>query len=207
MSERPTLLVMAKTPRFGHGKTRLARGLGAGAALRINRAMQAATLRLCRDPRWRTILLVAPDRDLRTRLPGVWPDDLARRAQGRGDLGARLARAFRALGRRPAAVIGVDCPDQDRRAIWAAMRLGLRAGAALGPTTDGGFWILAVRCASAAAPAFGQVRWSSPHACDDMEAALRGAVRTRILADIDEADDWRAYAQRRAMRSAESSAR
>lgn len=200
MAERPTLLVMAKTPRLGHGKTRLASSIGAAAALRINRALQARVLRRCRDPRWRTVLVVAPDRDVRAPLPGVWPRGVSRIGQGDGDLGARLARAFRRFGGKPIAVIGVDCPDTDRLAIAAAFKGAMRRGAAIGPTADGGFWILSVRDARAAAPAFSEVRWSTSHACADMAAALGGAVQVRALTDIDTAEDWRAWAQRRARR-------
>lgn len=199
MTSRPTLLVMAKSPRLGVGKTRLAAGVGRVAALRINRLMQTRTLRrLACDPRWRTVLLVAPDADCARRAPGVWPEGLARAPQGRGDLGDRLARAFRRLGRAPAAVVGVDCPDQDARHVAEALAAARRHGAAIGPTLDGGFWILAVRHAARAAPAFARVRWSTSHACADMEAALGGAVRVATLRDVDDADDWRAVRQRAA---------
>lgn len=206
MNDRPTLFVMAKTPRLGVGKTRLARGMGRAAALRVNRFLQARTMReLVRDPRWRVRLLVSPDRDVRAQAPGVWPQRIARAGQGRGDLGARLARAFAGLGRRPAAVIGVDCPDQNRRGVAAAFRAGRRFRAALGPTLDGGFWILAVRHARAAAPAFSKVRWSTSHACADMARALGGAAFVETLQDVDEVEDWRAFLQRAARRAGRSS--
>jgi len=208
MSDRPTLFVMAKTPRLGVGKTRLARGMGRAAALRVNRFLQARTMRmLAGDPRWRLLLLVSPDRDIHACAPGVWPRTISRAGQGRGDLGARLARAFARLGRRPAAVIGVDCPDQDRRRVATAFRAGRRFGAALGPTLDGGFWILAVRHARAAAPAFAHVRWSTPHACADMARALGGAAYVDTLQDVDEVEDWRAFLQRAATRAGRSSGR
>lgn len=205
MTSRPTLLVMAKSPRLGLGKTRLAAGVGRVAALRINRMLQARTLRrLARDGRWRTVLLVSPDRDVGRAAPGVWPRDVTRAPQGPGDLGARLARAFARLGRSPAAVVGVDCPDQDVPRVAAALRAAARHGAAIGPTIDGGFWILAVRHAARAAPAFARVRWSTAHACADMIAALGGAARVDTLRDVDDADDWRAIAQRAAYRAGRS---
>jgi glycosyltransferase A (GT-A) superfamily protein (DUF2064 family) len=202
MSERPTLIVMAKTPRLGVGKTRLAAGLGRASALRVNRFLQARTLRRLKgDRRWRLTLLVSPDRDVRQAMPDVWPRSIRRGGQGSGDLGMRLARAFSNIGARPAGVVGTDCPDQDRPRVAAAFRAAGRSGAAIGPTEDGGFWILCVRDARRAAPAFARVRWSSPHACPDMTRALENILRKRVaiverLRDIDEAEDWRAYAQR-----------
>jgi len=64
MTRRPGrhLVVLAKAPRLGTVKRRLAADIGAVAALRFYRATLAATLRrLGRDPRWTTWLAVTPD--------------------------------------------------------------------------------------------------------------------------------------------------
>jgi uncharacterized protein len=189
-----TLIVMAKTPRVGHGKSRLAREAGAVEACRINRAMQTHTLRVARDPRWRTLLAVAPDRDLNLQLPGVWPAG-DRVAQGRGDLGMRLARAF-ARVQGAVAVIGVDCPGIERRDIAAAFAALRQASVVVGPAEDGGFWLLAAR--SGRAVDFSGVRWSSVHTLPDLERNLDAPpARLRTLRDVDTLADWRAFVSAR----------
>ncbi len=192
-----TLIVMAKTPRIGHGKSRLAREAGRVAAWRINRALHAHTLRVASDTRWTTVLAVSPDRDVGVVLPGVWPSRTIRRAQGAGDLGARLARVMTRF-RGPVAVIGTDCPDVMRRDLASAfMALG-RARVVIGPASDGGFWILAARRGRDVADAFRDVRWSSVHTLADVESKLREPVaHLRTLSDIDTLADWRAYQRRR----------
>lgn len=190
---RRTLIVMAKAPLLGHGKSRLAAALGPVEALRINRFLHRRAMAAARDPRWRTVLAVAPDRALRLSLPGVWPEDAARAAQGGGDLGARLARAFRAC-RGAAAVIGTDCPAMTRGHVWSAFAALARAPFALGPCPDGGFWIFAARDPRRAAAAFAGVRWSTAHAAADLLARAPG--RTSLLAslaDVDEPADWRRF--------------
>jgi rSAM/selenodomain-associated transferase 1 len=190
MIEPPTLVVMAKAPRLGFGKTRLAAELGASEALRINRRMHAATLRAACDVRWRTILYVTPDWAVRARI-AAWPRFLARCAQGGGDLGQRLARAL--AGKRWVAAIGTDCPALSRRHIASAFAALKRAPFALGPAEDGGFWLLAAREGDAAAKAMEGVRWSSPHAASDVIARL-GAGKVALLArlrDVDTAADLR----------------
>jgi uncharacterized protein len=147
MAERPILIVMAKAPRHGVGKTRLAQGVGVVAAWRINRALQAKTLQVARRANARVILAV-PDKDLGAALPGVWPCDMLRRTQGGGDLGDRLARLFCAIGPRPCAVIGSDCPDADDRALAHALKALRRAPAVIGPTSDGGFWFFGAQHAA-----------------------------------------------------------
>ncbi len=191
MIERPTLIVMAKAPRVGVGKQRLARDIGRTEAWRINRALHGVTLRAACDPRWRTLLCVTPDRAAGERF-SVWPRGVARIAQGGGDLGARLARALAA--HRGVAIIGTDCPRLSRAHIAATFAALMRAPFALGPTPDGGFWVLAARDGRAAARAMAGVRWSSAQAADDVLHNLAPArvAMLETLGDVDVAADLRA---------------
>ena len=191
-------MIFAKGPRLGAGKTRLARAIGQAQALRINRFLQARTLRAAQDPRWETMLLVGARRDLAAAFPGVWPAParLPRKPQAPGDLGARLAAAF--ASRRPVAVIGSDCPELTPAAIARGFQALRRAPFVLGPAPDGGFWLFAARRGSTAQSAFTGVRWSSEHAAADLAARLPARLaRINTLADIDEWEDWRAYRQRK----------
>lgn len=196
MIERPTLVVMLKAPRIGAGKTRLAADIGRVEALRINRALQANTLRVARDPRWRTVLCVAPDHALDSAFPGIWPRrSIERIPQGAGDLGARLARALER--HRNIAVIGADCPMLSRVHIASAFAALKNAPFAMGQTDDGGFWVFAARDGRAAACAMSDVRWSSEHAAADVLRNLAPArvARLATLWDVDVAADlarWRA---------------
>lgn len=189
---KPTLLVMAKAPLIGTGKTRLAADLGRVEAWRTNRRLQAHTLRASLDPRWSTLLFVTPRRAAKLCLPGVWPRDVARVPQIEGDLGARIADALD--GRRMVAIIGTDTPALKRAHIAAAFAALRRAPFALGPAEDGGFWLLAARSGRLAARAMGGVRWSTHHAAGDVIANL-GASRVALLQtlrDVDTVADLRA---------------
>jgi hypothetical protein len=188
---KPTLIVFAKAPRIGAGKTRLAREIGAVEALRVNRWLHVLCLRRACDPRWRTLIAATPDAAVRV-APRTWPSHVRRMPQGGGDLGARLARAL--ARHRKVAVIGVDCPDLTRARIWAAFRALRHAPFAIGPSVDGGFTILAARDGQAAARAMTPVRWSTAYACADVVRNLGGAVVATLqtLRDVDTAADLRA---------------
>jgi rSAM/selenodomain-associated transferase 1 len=188
---RAALLVMAKAPLLGHGKSRLAADLGSVEAWRINRMLHAKTLRAVRDPRWSVTLCVTPRSALRLLLPGIWPHDIPRKAQGGGDLGQRLARVLSPCWN--VAVIGTDCPAIDRAHIASAFAALRRAPFALGPAEDGGFWILAARSGRAAVRAMAGVRWSTRNAAADILSNLGAAnvVRLATLRDIDTAADLR----------------
>ena len=66
-------------------------------------------MRLARDPRWRTVLVVDPDRDVAARF---WPSRrlVPRLPQGQGDLGRRMQRLFERLPPGPAIIVGSDIP-------------------------------------------------------------------------------------------------
>jgi glycosyltransferase A (GT-A) superfamily protein (DUF2064 family) len=176
---------MAKAPRIGVGKTRLAADIGSVEAWRINRALQARTMRAALDSRWRTLLCVAPDAALALDLPGVWPRGVERIRQGTGDLGERLARVLAPCRR--VAVIGTDCRDMARAHIASAFAALRRAPFALGAAQDGGFWLLAARDGAAAARAMGDVRWSTRHAANDVIRNL-GARNVALLATLRDVD-------------------
>ncbi len=194
------VLIYAKAPRMGLSKTRLARGLGKAEARRLARMGFARTLRAALDPRWQTFLYAAPDQDLRQTFGGLWPCTVPRRSQGGGDLGARLARGYRDAPPGAVVFIGADAPDIEKRHIRAAI-LGLRRhGAVVGPASDGGFWLLGLRRGLVAAHPFDNVRWSSAHTLDDVEANIGagvGILRLETLIDLDEAEDWKAWASGR----------
>lgn len=83
---------MLKEPRPGRVKTRLGRDIGMIAAAWWFRHQTQRLLRGLRDPRWDLVLAVAPDtQGMKSR---VWPGDLLRIPQGRGDLGARMTRVL-----------------------------------------------------------------------------------------------------------------
>ena len=192
---RPVLAIMARAPRLGQGKSRLAKEIGRAEAWRINRALQALTLARVIDSRWRVVLVVTPDNARTLALPEVWPRGIERRAQGRGDLGARMARAARR--ERRIALIGTDCPGVTRTHIAAAFRALTRRAVAIGPTEDGGFWIFAARRGAEAARAFAGVRWSSADTLSDVLGRLgREPAELVTLRDVDVAADWRVLGRR-----------
>lgn len=153
---RPVVIIFARVPQLGTVKRRLARDIGARAALRFYRENLTALLRRLRALRSVTrILAVTPDHHPRFKLPGF-----ARIGQGRGDLGARMGQAFRRFPRRPVILIGSDIPGLKAADIRAALRALRGADAVFGPTFDGGYWLIGMAGRRPATP-FARVRWSS----------------------------------------------
>ncbi|MCA3263288.1 MAG: TIGR04282 family arsenosugar biosynthesis glycosyltransferase [Telmatospirillum sp.] len=191
-----TLIVFAKFPQIGRVKTRLAKGLGAAAALAFYRRTLAATLAKMRGGPWQTVLCVSPD--AARRVSRVWPSGVPRVGQGRGDLGQRMARSL-ASSKSSAVIVGGDIPEMESGDIATAFAALGAADIVVGPAADGGYWLVGVRSARFARHLFDRVRWSSEYALADTLANAKRArvAKLRTLADIDTAEDWRGW-QRRA---------
>lgn len=165
---------MLKTPHPGRVKTRLGRGMGMVPAAWWFRHQSARLIRqLSRDPRWQTVLAVAPDSEgLGSR---VWPADLPRWPQGPGDLGDRMGRILRHAPKGPVLIIGADIPGITPALIAQAFKALGRTEAVFGPATDGGYWLVGMKRSRGVPRGVLQgVRWSSEHALADTVVSLGG---------------------------------
>ena len=197
------MVMMVKEPLPGRVKTRLAGDLGTVAAAWWYRHHVGRALRDVRDRRWRTLLAVSPD--VAATNSRFWPSDVERVAQGRGDLGARMARLLNLPPFGPVCLIGSDIPGVDRHAIWRAFSTLGYADAVFGPAEDGGFWLVGLKRTRAVPPhLFRAVRWSSEHALGDTLANLRD-LRVAFgdrMRDVDSAHDLAMTSARRRASSA-----
>ncbi len=187
---RRQLVVMVKEPKPGRVKTRLGRDIGMTEAAWWFRHQVAGLLRRLDDPRWHTVLAVAPDHaGLSSR---VWPAHLPRIAQGPGDLGDRMGRLLRTLPPGPVCIVGGDIPGLGPAHVARAFAVLGANDAVFGPAPDGGFWLVGMKRTTAVpATLFDGVRWSSQHTLADSLASLPG-LRIGLgdtLNDVDTAAD------------------
>ncbi|MGL4398080.1 MAG: TIGR04282 family arsenosugar biosynthesis glycosyltransferase [Hyphomicrobium sp.] len=183
------LVIMAKEPRMGRVKSRLARDIGVVAATHMFRQELSSTVaRLTCDRRWQTLLAVAPDGARHSRL---LPGGLMRMGQGRGDLGQRMAHVMATAPRGPLLIIGADVPGVRPAVIARAFRLLASHDGVIGPSPDGGYWLIGLKARTRANAAFASVRWSTPNARSDTLANLDGQriAHADTLSDLDDGED------------------
>jgi glycosyltransferase A (GT-A) superfamily protein (DUF2064 family) len=133
------------------------------------------------------------ERELRAELDG-WMVH----AQRGATLGERLAHAHGAVaGRGPTVQIGMDTPQVSPRDLHAVAVAAGPGTAVLGRAPDGGWWVLALEDATAAA-GLAQVSMSTASTYDDtlstLEVAGQTVVEARSLRDVDTVEDARAVA-------------
>lgn len=198
------LVVLAKAPRLGAVKSRLARGIGPLAAWRFYRRTLGDVLRRLAGTRnssrrWQVWLAITPDGFAAN--SRFWPAGVNLVGQGPGDLGARMARPMQELPPGPVVVVGADVPDISGPLIAQAFEALERSDVVVGPATDGGYWLIGLRRRPAPVTRlrpglFRHVRWSGPQALADTLAGLDRRLevsRIATLSDIDAAEDLAAW--------------
>jgi glycosyltransferase A (GT-A) superfamily protein (DUF2064 family) len=121
----------------------------------------------------------------------VWPLRFKRRAQGGGDLGRRMQRLMETAPPGPVIVIGTDVPAVKSTHIQAAVKALGSHDAVVGPSPDGGYWLVGFKRRPRIPRAFGSVKWSSPEALQQTLANLGDLKVAQVasLHDVDEARD------------------
>ncbi|WP_420585912.1 TIGR04282 family arsenosugar biosynthesis glycosyltransferase [Ruegeria sp.] len=181
-----TLVIMVKEPRPGRVKTRLGRDIGMVGAAWWFRHQTRSLIRRLRDPRWQIVLAVSPDREGLT--SRIWPADLPRAPQARGDLGDRMGRMLRGMPKGPVCLIGADIPGITPGHIARAFDALGQAQMVFGPAPDGGYWLVgAQRYGALPSHLFRDVRWSTENTLADTLATVPG-MRVALLDQLRDVD-------------------
>lgn len=206
-ASRAAIVIMARSPAGGDApKTRLA---GAVPRESDRRRLYAAFLRdlvaTCRTVEGATLRLAyAPDGEAAglTAL-GVGGEELL--PQRGADLGARERAAFAdlfAAGFDRVALIGSDLPTLPAGHLRRALDASAPGTVVLGPSDDGGYYLMALAASAPGEPVpdlFTGVRWSTPSAFEDTEAAARRAgLRVALVPRWRDVDDAEGLANLRA---------
>lgn len=179
MNDSSLLCVFAKPPVPGKVKTRLAAELGDIRAADLARAFLTDTWELASSATWaRSILATTEGSASEFGLPGlpeIW-------LQGEGDLGAKLESIVRRGLAESSVVIaiGADSPGLPTRRLVEARDALATFDAVLGPSEDGGFYLVGLKHCPPGL--FADLRWSEPttFAATRKRLEQRG-MRVRIL--------------------------
>jgi len=203
-SESPTrerLIVFTRYPEPGRAKTRLVPALGEVGAADLSRRMTERQLGVARRLTFiRSVELEVRYEGGGERLIREWlGPGSAYAPQGEGDLGKRMARAItRGFDRAMESVvlIGTDIPGVTPALLSKAFEALADHDLVLGPTTDGGYYLIGMNkdAAARAIPGiFNDVPWSTEGVLE-RTLAIAGELdlstrQVDELADIDRPDD------------------
>lgn len=205
------LIIFTRYPEPGKTKTRLIPALGPEGAAELQRSMTEDTLNNARRLKTRrpVSLELRYEGGNKTLMQEWLGEHLTFRAQGGGDLGARMKRAFRdafRAGARRIVIIGTDCPDLNSELLEAAFDALQRSDVVIGPANDGGYYLIGLR--RPLPHLFDGIRWGSEEVLEQTLQRVREVeIHLSLLAwlsDVDRPEDLALYEQRKADHSAEA---
>ena len=187
--------LFAKYWQPGQVKTRLAKAIGAErAATAYFQFVSTLLERLgdCCEQKW---LAYTPS-ERAPRFEDILPDGWQSEPQAAGDLGLRMKSFFErrlAAGCRRVVLLGSDSPHVPLEYVRQAFDQLRRHDVVLGPTEDGGYWLIGL--ADEVPDIFAAIPWSTPQVWSATLAAIRTAGLSHAVLptwyDIDEHDDLR----------------
>lgn len=192
------IVVLCRYPVPGRVKTRLARDLGGIRAAEVHRVLAEGTVTSARSAaRERRAGLVVSNTGGGPRAVRRWlGPGLEVAPQPPGGLGDRMAGAFEeafASGARRVVLVGTDIPGLTAARLHRAFEALDQAGAVLGPSLDGGYWLVGLR---RPADLFSGIPWGTgavlQRTLARAEALGLRVHRLETLRDVDRLEDLRA---------------
>lgn len=139
---KSAIIIFIKNPDLGRVKKRLAKSLGDDKALEVYQQMLEHTQLITKS--LSTDKFLYYDRAIDQN--DTWPNDIYIKKKQSGTIMAnRISNAFKnifKLGYEHIVIIGSDCLELDERIIRLAFRQLEHFDSVLGPTKDGGFYLL-----------------------------------------------------------------
>ena len=193
---RECLIIFTRYPEPGKTKTRLIPLLGAEGAARFQRQMTQQTLAQVKELKaFRPLSVEVHFAGGNQQLMQNWlGSDIIYRQQSQGDLGRRMALAFKesfSAGMTGVVIIGTDCPDLNAQLMVKAFHALEQNDLVLGPALDGGYYLIGLR--RLIPELFTGISWST---AEVLEQTIRIAQRLDLaiaflplLNDIDRPED------------------
>jgi uncharacterized protein len=142
-----TLVIMAKAPRAGMVKTRLAQSLPPLAAVELYRCLLEDTLNLARSLGDAEVAIICPPSDVEdlSRLAGTGTRVVAQSGDGLAAGLTSVFRHFAAAGRRRIVAFNSDSPHLPASVLEKAFEALAAHDLVVGPTGDGGYYLVGAR--------------------------------------------------------------
>ncbi len=194
MANNECVAVFLKYPQRGKVKTRLAKGIGSTSATSLYAAMVEKIVHEAKNSGRVVAVFCSPANALPAIRQWLGTGCLYFTQKGRG-LGARMRNAFTELfeaGYENVVLSGSDIPALDKTIFVKAFKALQGTGAALGPSVDGGYYLIGSAKRSFNGDIFKGIPWSGPDVFFQTVAAARknNIIFTLLprLRDIDDAD-------------------
>ena len=177
--QAPTVHLFARFPSPGVAKTRLIPRIGADGAAIVHRTLVERTVATVAAA---GLPLVVQTTGAPAAQFSDWLGDVRLAEQGEGDLGERLARVPA-----PAILLGADIPGLTPAHLLAAAEALHDRSVAIGPASDGGYYLLAYR--EPVPFLFDDMPWGTDAVCGETRRRLEArGLNAHVLSTLDDCD-------------------
>ncbi len=187
------LITFIRVPELGVVKTRLAADLGDQRALEIYCSLLNHTQKISLELPCRRYLYYATKP-----IEDNWPTEhFCKKSQQGDDLGKRISNAFKEVCEvhNKVIIIGSDCPQLSSSLIQEAFDGLEENDVILGPTFDGGYYLLGMK--SYYPFLFTDIEWSTnsvySETVNKLEKHNLSFQKLEKLSDVDYAEDWEKF--------------
>ncbi len=196
------LILLLKYPQQGKVKTRLAKAVGDGLTLELYECFIRDMLDKLESLPYSLHLFVTPS-DKMTAMRRWLDKDAALHAQVGHDLGVRMQKAFEEMFQKDyesCVLIGCDFPDLPAAVLHRAFEKLKSAEAVIGPTRDGGYYLMGFQRSRFCKSVFHNIEWSTDTVFEKTMAIFkRENVRVAMVRqwwDVDEPKDLKDFFER-----------
>ena len=147
-----TLVIMAKAPRPGMVKTRLAQSLPVEAVTELYRCLLDDTMALAHSLRSAKVAIMCPASDVEelAQLAGADTDVVPQQGEGLAAALTSVFAHFAALGRQSVVAFNSDSPHLPVAILASAFEMLIAHDVVVGPTHDGGYYLVGAKASHAA---------------------------------------------------------
>ena len=166
------LIIFLKNPKPKKVKTRLAKTIGYTASAKIYKTMAETLIENTKSQSYQQEIFYAPKKEFSS-VKNWLSSDLILQAQTGRSLGTRMSKAFKKSfdqGKSKVILIGSDAPLIGENLIKEALSRLDEKDAVIGPSADGGYYLLGLRCYIPSM--FIAIDWSTPKVLDQTVCAL-----------------------------------
>jgi rSAM/selenodomain-associated transferase 1 len=199
MPDKSATLLFIKAPVLGHVKSRLAAVIGDKAALELYRRFVLDAIDLAGALALPVRIFYYPPEAGPLVRAWLGKERACSPQQGSG-LGERMERAFEQIfqeGCDRAVLIGSDIPELSHAVLQEAMKALDAHDAVLGPTADGGYYLIGFTSKTFLPSVFRDIAWSTGSVCNETLGRFKqSGTRFHLLPklrDIDTRDDLRMF--------------
>ncbi len=185
------IIIFTRYPEPGNVKTRLIPSIGAQAAAKWHEKMTEYTLKQALRTGY-PVQIHYTGGDA-CKMQAWLGHEHSYVAQTEGDLGQRMHDAFAGAfasnvsGKKKVLLLGSDCPDNRRDNLQKAIALLENSHCVLGPSTDGGYYMLGLTHMQSAL--FEDIAWGSHIVLEQTLAKAKNYALLPALSDVDHAAD------------------